>query len=190
VKGFVQDINGLAVKNSEFRRELYTAKNLQLVVMALKPKEEIGAEVHKLDQSLRVEVGTGEVVLDGVRTPIRAGFAVVVPAGGQSRHHQYRQYSTEALGLCAAESSGRRRPPYPCRREGRQRTFRRQNDGTESQLLESPLADLGCAVVGPSASVKQALAMTDAEAQPVQKTPTIQVSSRFIRQNRAHWCRG
>src|SRR5665213_1535304 len=79
---------------------------------------------------------------------------------------------------------------YPCRREGRQRTFRRQNDGIESQLLESLLADLGCAVVGPEASVKQALAMTDAEAQPVQKKPTIQVSSRFIRQIRALWCRG
>ena len=47
----------------------------------LKPKEEIGAEVHKLDQFFRVEEGTGEAVLDGVRTTIRAGFAVVVPAG-------------------------------------------------------------------------------------------------------------
>jgi len=81
MKGFVQDIEGLAVKNSEFRRVLYTAKNLQLVVMALKPKEEIGAEVHKLDQFFRVEEGTGEAVLDGVRTAIKAGFAVVVPAG-------------------------------------------------------------------------------------------------------------
>ena len=49
--------------------------------MALKPKEEIGAEVHKLDQFFRVEEGTGEAVLDGVRTAIQAGFAVVVPAG-------------------------------------------------------------------------------------------------------------
>ena len=81
MKGFVQDIEGLAVKNSEFRRVLYTAKHCQLVVMALKPKEEIGAEVHKLDQFFRVEEGTGEAVLDGVRTAIRAGFAVVVPAG-------------------------------------------------------------------------------------------------------------
>jgi mannose-6-phosphate isomerase-like protein (cupin superfamily) len=48
--------------------------------MALKPREEIGAEVHKLDQFFRVEVGTGEGVLDGARTPIRAGFAVV-PSG-------------------------------------------------------------------------------------------------------------
>ena len=47
MKGFVQDIEGLAVKNNEFRRVLYTAKHCQLVVMALKPKEEIGAEVHK-----------------------------------------------------------------------------------------------------------------------------------------------
>ena len=81
MKGFVQDIESLAVKNAEFRRVLYTAKNCQLVLMALKPRKEIGAEVHTLDQFFRVEEGTGEAVRDGVRTPIRAGFAVVVPAG-------------------------------------------------------------------------------------------------------------
>jgi mannose-6-phosphate isomerase-like protein (cupin superfamily) len=81
MKGYVQDIESLAIKNDEFRRVLYTAKNCQLVVMALKPKEEIGAEVHKLDQFFRVEEGSGEAVLNGVRTAIRAGFAVVVPAG-------------------------------------------------------------------------------------------------------------
>src|ERR1035437_3968012 len=68
MKGFVQDIEDLAVKNNEFRRVLYTAKHSQLVVMALKPKEEIGEEVHKLDQFFRVEEGTGEAVLNGVRT--------------------------------------------------------------------------------------------------------------------------
>ncbi len=51
--------------------------------MALKPKEEIGAEVHKLDQFFRVEEGSGEAVLDGVRTAIRAGFAIVVSAGAE-----------------------------------------------------------------------------------------------------------
>ena len=81
MKGFVQDIESLAVKNSDFRQVLYTAKHCQLVVMALKAKEEIGAEVHKLDQFFRVEEGSGEAVLDGVSTPIRTGFAVVVPAG-------------------------------------------------------------------------------------------------------------
>ena len=81
MKGYVQDIEAIAVKNDEFRQVLYTTKNCQLVVMALNPKEEIGAEVHKLDQFFRVEEGTGEAVLDGVRTPIKAGFAAVVPAG-------------------------------------------------------------------------------------------------------------
>jgi mannose-6-phosphate isomerase-like protein (cupin superfamily) len=81
MRGFVADIEGLAVKNDEFRRVLYTAKHCQLVVMALKPKEEIGMEVHKLDLFFRVEEGTGEAILDGVRTVIRAGFAVVIPAG-------------------------------------------------------------------------------------------------------------
>jgi mannose-6-phosphate isomerase-like protein (cupin superfamily) len=81
MKGFVKNIESLAVKNDDFRRVLYTAKHCQLVLMALKPKGEIGAEVHTLDQFFRVEEGTGEVVLDGVRTPIRAGFAVLVPAG-------------------------------------------------------------------------------------------------------------
>ena len=81
MKGYVQDIERLATRNVEFRRVLYTAKNSQLVLMALKPKEEIGAEVHKLDQFFRVEEGSGDAMLDGVRTAIRAGFAVLVPAG-------------------------------------------------------------------------------------------------------------
>jgi mannose-6-phosphate isomerase-like protein (cupin superfamily) len=81
VKGFVQDIEDLTVQNLDFRRVLYTARHCQLVVMSLKPNEEIGVEVHTLDQFFRVEEGTGEAVLDGVRTQIRAGFAVVVQAG-------------------------------------------------------------------------------------------------------------
>ena len=83
MKGFVQDIEARAVENDDFRRVLYTARNCQLVLMALKPTEEIGAEVPKLDQFFRVEEGTGEAVLDGVRTKIRAGFAVLVPAGAK-----------------------------------------------------------------------------------------------------------
>jgi mannose-6-phosphate isomerase-like protein (cupin superfamily) len=79
--GFVQDIESLAISNKEFRKVLYTAQHCQLVVMALNPKEEIGMEVHKLDQFFRVEEGSGEAVLDGVHTPIQAGFAVIVPAG-------------------------------------------------------------------------------------------------------------
>ena len=83
MNGYVQDIEALAVGNDVFRRVLYTAKHCQLVLMALKPGEEIGAEVHKLDQFFRVEQGIGEAVLDGVATKIRAGFAIVVPAGAK-----------------------------------------------------------------------------------------------------------
>ncbi len=81
MNGFVQDIEALAVANDDFRRVLYTAKHSQLVVMTIPPQEEIGEEVHTLDQFFRVEEGSGDAVLDGVRTAIRAGFAVIVPAG-------------------------------------------------------------------------------------------------------------
>lgn len=83
MKGYIQNIEDIAIKNEEFREVLYTAKNCQLVVMALLAGEEIGMEVHKLDQFFRVEEGTGEAILDGVHTAIKAGFAVIVPAGAK-----------------------------------------------------------------------------------------------------------
>ena len=81
MKGYVQNIESVSVKNENFRQVFYTAKNCQLVVMALNPKEEIGMEVHELDQFFRVEEGIGEAVLDGIHKMISAGFAVLVPAG-------------------------------------------------------------------------------------------------------------
>jgi mannose-6-phosphate isomerase-like protein (cupin superfamily) len=85
MKGYVQDIESIATGNNDFRRVLYTAQNCQLVVMSLKPQEDIGAEVHKLDQFFRVESGRGVAELNGVRTAIQAGYAVIVPAG--ARHN-------------------------------------------------------------------------------------------------------
>ena len=73
MKGFVKNIEDIAVKNKDFRQVLYTAKNTQLVVMSLKPKEEIGMEVHHLDQFFRVEEGSGEAILDGVHNSIKQG---------------------------------------------------------------------------------------------------------------------
>ena len=78
MKGYVQDIEGIATRNENFRKVLYTAQHCQLVVMALKPKEEIGAEVHKLDQFFRVEQGTMDrwrTVCMGVHILIRDRFA-------------------------------------------------------------------------------------------------------------------
>ena len=81
MKGYVQNIEELTVKNTDFRRVLYTTKQSQLVLMALHPKGEIGAEAHKSDQFFRVEEGSGEAIIDGVRTAIRAGFAIIIPGG-------------------------------------------------------------------------------------------------------------
>jgi len=96
MKGFVQDIEALAIQNVEFRKVLYTAKSCQLVLMTLRPNEEIGAEIHELDQFFRVEQGSGEAVLDGIPTQIRAGFAVLVPAGAR---HNIINTGTEPLKL-------------------------------------------------------------------------------------------
>ncbi len=85
MKGFIEDIEDLAVKNKSYRKVLYTASDTQLVLMTLNPLEEIGEEVHNLDQFFRVEEGTGEVILDGVRKPVHPGVAILVPAG--ARHN-------------------------------------------------------------------------------------------------------
>lgn len=84
MKGFVEDIEALTEGNKDFRRVLYTGKHLQLVLMALKPGEEIGEEVHAdHDQFFRVETGKGEVSIDGQRTAIESDDAIVVPAGAK-----------------------------------------------------------------------------------------------------------
>jgi mannose-6-phosphate isomerase-like protein (cupin superfamily) len=83
MKGFVENIETLSVANTNFRRVLYTAQNCQLVIMSLKPGEDIGMEIHKLDQFFRVEEGAGEAVLNGVSKPISAGYAIVIPAGAK-----------------------------------------------------------------------------------------------------------
>ncbi|CAN1562372.1 {ManC} Mannose-6-phosphate isomerase [Caulobacteraceae bacterium] len=86
MKGFVADIEDLTEDNRDFRRVLYTGKHLQLVLMSLKPGEDIGEEVHPdHDQFFRVEKGKGEVWIDGVCTRIKSDHAVVVPAG--ARHN-------------------------------------------------------------------------------------------------------
>ena len=86
LKGFVGDIEKLTDDNSNFRRVLYTGKNLQLVLMTLKPGEEIGEEVHPgTDQFFRIEEGKGEVRINGEPTKINDGDVVLVPAG--ARHN-------------------------------------------------------------------------------------------------------
>ncbi|OGM97466.1 MAG: cupin [Candidatus Yanofskybacteria bacterium RIFCSPHIGHO2_01_FULL_41_21] len=83
MKGYIINIEEESIKNENFRRVLYTAKNSQLVVMSLNPNEDIGEEIHQLDQFIRVEAGQGKAILDGVEHDVKDGFAVVVPAGAK-----------------------------------------------------------------------------------------------------------
>jgi mannose-6-phosphate isomerase-like protein (cupin superfamily) len=86
MRGFVGDIEGLTEENEDFRRVLYTGHNLQLVVMAIQPGEEIGEEVHEdRDQFFRFEGGEGEVWIDGVRHEVEEDYGVIVPQG--ARHN-------------------------------------------------------------------------------------------------------
>lgn len=81
MKGYITNIEKTARENSNFRKVLYTAKHSQLVVMSLKPGEEIGEEVHTVDQFIRVEAGEGLAMFNGKEEKIEDGFAIVVPAG-------------------------------------------------------------------------------------------------------------
>lgn len=81
MKGISVSIEKESISNEDFRRVLFTTHNSQLVLMSLNAGEEIGEEVHGVDQFLRCEQGDGVSILDGVEHTFSAGFAVVVPAG-------------------------------------------------------------------------------------------------------------
>lgn len=82
MQGYFGPIETLTKTNTDFRRVLYTGPHLQLVLMALKPGEAIGSEVHAThDQFFRVEKGEGQIKIGGAKILIKAGDAVVVPAG-------------------------------------------------------------------------------------------------------------
>lgn len=80
MKGYISKIEKEALENDNFRKVLYTGKNSQLVLMSLEPNEEIGEEIHEVDQFLRIEQGNGKAILDGVEHEIGDGYSVLVPA--------------------------------------------------------------------------------------------------------------
>ena len=97
-KGFVAGIEDETRKNTDFRRVLYTGRHSQLVLMRLRPGEEIGEEVHEdVDQFFRFEAGTGAVFIDGVRHAVKDGTAVIVPSG--ARHNVVNTSNTADLKL-------------------------------------------------------------------------------------------
>ena len=98
MKGFIDNIEKLTLENNNFRKVLYTSKHSQLVLMSLKPGEEIGMEVHQdNDQFFRFEKGQGKCIIDGNEYEITDGSAVVVPAGAQ--HNIINVSESEELKL-------------------------------------------------------------------------------------------
>lgn len=93
MKGYVGNIERETLDNNNFRKVLYTGKNSQLVLMSIGVGEEIGAEVHTLDQFIRVEAGQGLAILDGAEHQLEDGSAIVVPAG---MNHNVKNTSPDA----------------------------------------------------------------------------------------------
>ena len=98
MKGYVTVLEKETRKNADFRRVLYTGKHSQLVLMSLRPGEEIGEETHEdVDQFFRFEAGEGKVVIDGVEHRIKDGSGVIVPAG--AKHNVVNTSRRAALRL-------------------------------------------------------------------------------------------
>lgn len=95
--GYVKDIEKETLENDFFRKVLFTAPHSQLVVMSLLPGEEIGEEVHELDQFIRIEGGEGKVILNGEETMVEDDFAIVIPEG--VRHNVVNTSSERKMKL-------------------------------------------------------------------------------------------
>jgi mannose-6-phosphate isomerase-like protein (cupin superfamily) len=98
MKGFSSNIEKDTIANSNFRKVLYSGKHSQLVLMSLKPNEEIGMEVHPdNDQFFRFEKGQGKCIIDGNEYALEDGSAIVVPSGAQ--HNIINTSATDDLKL-------------------------------------------------------------------------------------------
>jgi mannose-6-phosphate isomerase-like protein (cupin superfamily) len=98
MKGFHTNIEKDTIENNNYRKVLYSGKHCQLVLMTLRPKEEIGLETHAdNDQFFRFESGTGKCIIDGNEYILSDGVAVIVPAG--AKHNIINTSETEELKM-------------------------------------------------------------------------------------------
>lgn len=96
MKGFHSKIEKDTLDNPNFRKVIYTGKHSQLVIMSLKPKEDIGMETHdENDQFFRFERGQGKCIIDDNEYEISDGVAIIVPAG--TKHNIINTSDTEDL---------------------------------------------------------------------------------------------
>lgn len=126
MKGFSANIEESTLENKKFRKVLYTGKHSQLVLMCLKPREEIGMEVHEEnDQFFRFEQGQGKCIIDGHEYALKDGSAIVVPAG--ARHNILNTSATEELKLYTIYS-----PPH--HKDGIVRSTKAEAESNEAEF--------------------------------------------------------
>lgn len=83
-KGYKDNIEKLTLENNDFRKVLYTGGHMQLVLMSLKPQEDIGLETHEEnDQFFRFEKGEGKVVVNDTEYLVSDGDTVIIPSGAK-----------------------------------------------------------------------------------------------------------
>lgn len=98
MKGFHSNIENETTTNTDFRRVLYSGKHCQLVLMSLRPKEDIGMEIHSdNDQFFRFEEGSGKCIIDGNEYVVEDGSAIIIPAG--SEHNIINTSETTSLKM-------------------------------------------------------------------------------------------
>ncbi len=93
---YSDNIEKATLENTDFRRVVYTGPHSQLVLMSLLAGEDIGSEVHHVDQFFRIESGTGVSIIDGKEYAIEDGSALLVPAGSE---HNIKNTGDEPLRL-------------------------------------------------------------------------------------------
>ncbi len=97
MNGYVTNIEEASLENDNFRHVVYTGAHSQLVLMSLVPGEEIGEEIHSVDQFIRCDEGEGIAILDGAEYPITDGFAILVPSG--ARHNIINTSTSDCMKL-------------------------------------------------------------------------------------------
>ena len=133
MKGFKNNIEKETLENNNFRKVLYTAKYSQLVLMSLKPKEEIGMETHeKNDQFFRFESGQGKCIIDGNEYEVTNGDAIIVPAG--AKHNVINISDKESLKLYTIYSPPNHKDGIIRKTKEEAETIEEKFDGTTTEL--------------------------------------------------------
>jgi mannose-6-phosphate isomerase-like protein (cupin superfamily) len=133
MKGFKINIEKSTLENKNFRKVLYTSKHNQLVLMSLKPMEEIGEEVHKVtDQFFRFEEGNGKCIIDGTEYNVKGGDAIVIPAG--AKHNVINTDAVKELKMYTIYSPPHHKDGIVRKTKKEAETNKEEFDGVTSEM--------------------------------------------------------